>query len=345
MFWNKRLSKTDDEGAFDIPFRFRRARKSEAMRAIVRETHLRPEHLVLPIFVGEGIDEPQLIESLPHIYRTPEHQLGGVVRNAWAEGVRAVLLFGVPQKKDAEGSDTWSEKGLLARMTRIAKEAVPEMVIITDNCFCSYTTHGHCGVVVGDHVDNDLTLQNLQKQAVIAAEAGADMVAPSAMMDGQVAAIREALDMTGFTDVGILSYAAKFASNLYGPFRAAADCHLKGDRKTYQMDPANRRQALLEALADEEEGADMLMVKPGLFYLDVLSELRQQTQLPLAAYQVSGEYAMIKAAAEKGVLDEEKVMMESLLAFRRAGADLIITYFAEHACKVLNEKELHSAIE
>jgi porphobilinogen synthase len=190
---------------------------------------------------------------------------------------------------------------------------------------------------VGDHVDNDLTLQNLQKQAVIAAEAGADMVAPSAMMDGQVAAMREALDMTGFTDVGILSYASKFASNLYGPFRAAADCGLKGDRKSYQIDPANRRQALLEALADEEEAADMLMVKPGIMYLDVLSELRQQTQLPLAVYQVSGEYAMIKAAAEKGILDEDAVMMESLISFRRAGADLIITYFAEKACALLNE--------
>jgi len=344
MFWNKRLSKIDDEGTFDLPFRFRRTRKSAAMRAMVRETHLRPEHLILPIFVGEGLEEPQAIESLPGVYRTPENQLGAVVRNAWTEGVRSVLLFGVPEKKDAEGSDTWNEKGLMARMTRIAKEAVPEMVIITDNCFCSYTEHGHCGVVVGDHVDNDLTLQNLQKQAVIAAEAGADMVAPSAMMDGQVAAIREALDMTGFTDVGILSYSTKFASDLYGPFRAAADCGLKGDRKTYQMDPANRREALLEAMADEDEGADMLMVKPGMLYLDVLSELRQQTQLPIAAYQVSGEYAMIKAAAEKGVLDEEKVMMESLLAFRRAGADLIITYFAEHACKVLNEKELQSPI-
>ena len=336
MFWNKRLSKTNDD-AFELPYRFRRVRKSAAMRDMVRETHLRPEHLVLPIFVGEGIDEPVEIESLPGIFRTPEKQLGGVVRNAWDEGVRAVLLFGVPKKKDAEGSDTWDEKGLMARMVRAAKDAVPDMVVITDNCFCSYTEHGHCGVVVGDHVDNDLTLQNLQKQAVIAAEAGADMVAPSAMMDGQVAAIREALDMTGFTDVGILSYASKFASNLYGPFRAAADCHLKGDRQTYQIDPANRRQALLEALADEEEAADMLMVKPGIMYLDILSELRQQTQLPLAVYQVSGEYAMIKAAAEKGVLDEEKVMMESLISFRRAGADLIITYFAEKACALLND--------
>tara|TARA_Y100000780_G_scaffold211112_2_gene210030 strand:- start:218426 stop:219445 length:1020 start_codon:yes stop_codon:yes gene_type:complete len=336
MFWNKRLSKSTDD-AFELPYRFRRVRKSAAMRDMVRETHLRPEHLVLPIFVGEGIDEPVEIESLPGVYRTPEKQLGGVVRNAWDEGVRSVLLFGVPSKKDAEGSDTWDEKGLMARMVRAAKEAVPEMVVITDNCFCSYTEHGHCGVVVGDHVDNDLTLQNLQKQAVIAAEAGADMVAPSAMMDGQVAAMREALDMTGFTDVGILSYASKFASNLYGPFRAAADCGLKGDRKSYQIDPANRRQALLEALADEEEAADMLMVKPGIMYLDVLSELRQQTQLPLAVYQVSGEYAMIKAAAEKGILDEDAVMMESLISFRRAGADLIITYFAEKACALLNE--------
>lgn len=218
MFWNKRLTEANDDGTFDIPFRFRRMRKNSAIREMVRETTLAPEHLVLPIFVEEGIDEPVAIPSLPGVYRIPEAQLDGVVQNAWAEGVRAVLLFGVPAKKDIEGSDTWDEKGLLARMVRIAKEAVPEIFVITDNCFCSYTEHGHCGVVVGDHVDNDLTLQNLQKQAVIAAEAGADMVAPSAMMDGQVAAMREALDMTGFTDVGILSYSSKFASNLYGPF-------------------------------------------------------------------------------------------------------------------------------
>ncbi len=337
MFWNNRLAKNADKDAFDLPFRFRRQRKSAAMRDMVRETIVLPQHLVLPIFVAEGITEPEAIESLPGVYRYPENQLGGVVRNAWLAGLRSVLLFGVPNKKDNEGSDTWSEKGLMVRMIKAAKEAVPEMVVITDNCFCSYTTHGHCGVVVGDHVDNDLSLQNLQKQVVIAAEAGADMVAPSAMMDGQVLAIREALDMTGFTDVGILSYASKFASNLYGPFRAAADCDLKGDRKTYQIDPANRRQAIMEALADEEEAADMLMVKPGIMYLDILSELRSQTELPLVAYQVSGEYAMIKAAAEKGIIDEQKIVLETLVSFRRAGADMIISYYAEQACPWLDE--------
>lgn len=339
MFWNNRLSKNKDQDLFDLPFRLRRFRKSPAMRQFVRETTLLPQHLVLPIFVEENLKEPKPIEAMPGVFRTPEDQVGAVARNAWLEGVRTVLLFGIPAQKDEEGSDTWAEDGLMARMVRTVKKTIPEMVVITDNCFCAYTSHGHCGVLIGDHVDNDLTLQNLQKQAVIAAEAGADMVAPSAMMDGQVLAIREALDATGFQDVGILSYASKFASSLYGPFRAATGCGVKGDRKAYQIDPANRRQALMEALLDEEEAADMLMVKPGGMYLDVIADLRPQTQLPIGAYQVSGEYSMIKAAGEKGLIDEKAVVLESLVAFRRAGADFIITYYAEKASIWLKEEE------
>lgn len=338
MFWNNRLSRQQDTPEIDLPFRMRRLRKSASMRQLVRETDVLPRNLVLPVFVKEGIEAPEEIDAMPGVFRLPEDQLDGVIENAWAEGIRAVLLFGIPTEKDEEGSDTWDEDGLMARITRAAKKAVPEMTIITDNCFCAYTTHGHCGVMVGDHVDNDLTLQNLQKQAVIAAEAGADMVAPSAMMDGQVLAIREALDATGFTDVGVLSYASKFSSALYGPFRNATDCGVKGGRDTYQLDPANARQGLVEALLDEEEGADMLMVKPAGFYLDIISTLRQKTEMPVAAYQVSGEYAMIKIAAQQGVLDEKAAVLESLTALRRAGADFIITYYAEKACAWIKEE-------
>jgi porphobilinogen synthase len=222
-------------------------------------------------------------------------------------------------------------------MTRAARAAAPEMVIITDNCFCSYTTHGHCGVVVNDHVDNDLTLQNLQQQCVAAAEAGADMVAPSGMMDGMVMAIRAALDEAGFEGVGILSYSSKFASAFYGPFREAGGCGLKGDRKTYQIDPANGREAVMESVMDEDEGADMLMVKPGLAYLDIVHTVRQTCDLPLAVYQVSGEYAMLKAAVAAGALDEKAAVMETMTAFKRAGADMIITYFAAKVADWLKE--------
>ena len=330
MFWNNRLNRQGtDSSVFDLPCRPRRLRKTAAIRDMVREHAVLPRHLIQPLFVEEGISSKQPVEALPGVYRYCEAELPQVAQEVWAAGIRAVLLFGVSHHKDAEGSDTWAEEGLMARMVRAVKQAVPDMVVITDNCFCSYTTHGHCGVVVGDHVDNDLTLQNLQKQAVIAAEAGADMVAPSAMMDGQVLAIREALDETGFTDVGIMSYSSKFASSFYGPFRAAADCGLKGDRKGYQLDPANGRAALMESLADEEEGADILMVKPGLPYLDVLADIRRHSELPLAVYQVSGEYAMLKAAAAAGAIDERQAVLEALTSFRRAGADLIITYYAQ----------------
>lgn len=314
-------------------FRFRRLRRTTALRDLVRENHLRMTDFILPIFVEEGISEPVAIKSMPDVFRYPEAKLAAVVQSAWNKGVRAIILFGVSTHKDDIGSDTFANDGLLARMIRIAKAAQPDMLVISDNCFCEYTTHGHCGVLNSmNHdcdVDNDLTLENLQKQVVLAAQAGADMIAPSGMMDGMISAIRQALDAAGFTHVPVMSYSTKFASAFYGPFRDAVDSTFKGSRNTYQMDPANAREALAESLQDEAEGADILMVKPGLAYLDVLAEIRAHSSRPLAVYQVSGEYAMIKAGAAAGVIDEKAIVLETMIAFKRAGADLIITYYAE----------------
>jgi len=311
-------------------FRFRRLRQTSALRDLVRENHLRMTDFILPIFVEEGINEAVAIKSMPGVFRYPESQLGEVINRAWGKGIRATILFGVSTHKDETGSNTWSEIGLLSRMIRTAKKAQPEMLVISDNCFCEYTTHGHCGVVDSHHdVDNDKTLLNLQKQVVLAAKAGVDMIAPSGMMDGMINAIRQALDDAGFHQVPIMSYSTKFASAFYGPFRDAVDSNFKGSRSTYQMDPANAREALAESIQDEVEGADILMVKPGIAYLDVLASIRASTLKPLAVYQVSGEYAMIKAAAAVGVIDEKAIVLESLIAFKRAGADLIITYYAE----------------
>ena len=315
-------------------FRFRRLRRTTALRELVRETHLRMSDFILPIFVEEGITAPVAIASMPDVFRHPESQLADVVKRAWSKGVRAVLLFGVSTHKDEVGSDTWSDDGLLARIIRIAKAAQPEMLVISDNCFCEYTTHGHCGVVHAVNkdrydVDNDQTLLNLQKQVVLAAQAGVDMIAPSGMMDGMITAIRQGLDDAGFTHIPVMSYSTKFASAFYGPFRDAVDSSFKGTRNTYQMDFANGREALAESLQDEAEGADILMVKPGTAYLDVLAHIRANSSRPLAVYHVSGEYAMIKAGAAAGVIDEKAIVLETMTAFKRAGADLIITYYAE----------------
>ena len=308
--------------------RLRRLRRTPALRDLVRENTLSAEHLIYPIFVEEGLDEPQPINGMPGQYRIPECQLAVEARRLAALGLRSIMPFGVSHHKDDIGSDALSGTGLLARMTRTIKEAAPELVVIPDICFCEYTTHGHCGVICEGHVDNDTTIDNLGRQAVIAAAAGADMVAPSAAMDGQVAAIRAALDEAGFSHVPIMAYSTKMASSFYGPFREAAGSTLKGDRKAYQMDPMNGREALRESLQDEAEGADILMVKPAMAYLDVMADIRRHSLLPLAAYQVSGEYAMITFAAQAGVIDERAVVLESLGAMRRAGADLILTYFA-----------------
>ena len=316
------------------PTRLRRLRRSESLRSLVRENQVTAADLILPIFVDETSDEFVPIQSMPGVSRIPLKHLEREVEAIARDGVRALMLFGVAANKDATGSDTLSSTGLMARMTKAAKSAAPDLVVMTDNCFCEYTDHGHCGVLTDDgHVDNDQTIENLARQAVVAAEAGADMVAPSAMMDGQIAAMRAALDHAGFDHLPIMAYSSKFASAFYGPFRAAAGCELKGDRKTYQADPMNGREALRESAIDEAEGADLLMVKPGMPYLDVLTRLRDQTKLPLAVYQVSGEYAMIKFAALAGAIDEHRVVREALGAFKRAGADLILSYFTRQVIR------------
>lgn len=316
-------------------FRFRRLRRTPSLRALVQETRVSCDDLIAPIFVEEGLAAPLEITSMPGVYRYPEAQLAERVQTLWQKGIKAIILFGVSTHKDECGSDTWSDTGLLARMIKTAKAAAPEMLVISDNCFCEYTTHGHCGVIDCESVDNDATLLNLQRQVVAAARAGVDMIAPSGMMDGMILAIRQALDAAGFTQTPIMSYSTKFASAFYGPFRDAVDSSFKGSRNTYQMDPANAREALAESLQDEAEGADILMVKPGIAYLDVLSTIRQHSSRPLAVYHVSGEYAMIKAGAAAGVIDERAIVLETMTAFKRAGADLIITYYAEDLCQWL----------
>lgn len=329
-----RLGGSGNSGTIVPEFRFRRLRRTDTLRKLIKETKVSVDDLILPIFVEEGIKEPFEIASMPGVYRYPESQLGGVIQRAWGKGIKAVLLFGVSHHKDECGSDTWMPDGLMSRMIRIAKAAQPQMLVISDNCFCEYTENGHCGVVVEDEngggdVDNDSTLVNLQHQVLAAAVAGVDMIAPSGMMDGMILAIRQVLDESGFAHIPIMSYSTKFASAFYGPFRDAVDSSFKGSRNTYQMDPANGREALAESLQDEMEGADILMVKPGLAYLDIIAEIRANSSRPLAVYHVSGEYAMIKAAAAAGVIDEKAVVLESMSAFKRAGCDLIITYYAE----------------
>ena len=312
-----------------VPFtRFRRLRSSPVLRDLMQESTVTLNDLIYPIFVEEELDEFAPVESMPGVYRIPERKLDAAAKEIAAAGIRAVMLFGVSHHKDHSGSDSWKPDGLTARMVKRTKDAAPALVVMSDTCFCEYTTHGHCGVLAYGDVHNDHTIENLGKQAVVAAKAGADVIAPSSMMDGQVTAIRAALDANGCESTPIMAYSSKFASAFYGPFRAAAGCDLDGDRKAYQMNPFNGREALRELIADEAEGADILMVKPGMPYLDVLARVRQHSLLPLAVYQVSGEYAMIKFAAQAGAIDEARVVRESLGAFKRAGADLILTYFA-----------------
>ncbi|GAA0483302.1 MULTISPECIES: porphobilinogen synthase [Tatumella] len=313
---------------FSLVQRPRRLRKNSSVRELFKETSLSLNDLVLPIFVEEGLDDYQPITAMPGVVRIPEKRLAYEIERIARAGIRSVMTFGISHHLDDTGSDSWAENGLVSRMSRICKDTVPDMVVMSDTCFCEYTSHGHCGVLCNGAVHNDQTLVNLGKQAVAAASAGADFIAPSAAMDGQVKAIRQALDAAGFTDTAIMSYSTKFASAFYGPFREAAGTALKGDRKTYQMNPMNRREAIRESLIDEAEGADALMVKPAGAYLDILRDIRERTDLPLAAYQVSGEYAMIKFAAQAGAIDEQNVVLESLGAIKRAGADIIMSYFA-----------------
>jgi porphobilinogen synthase len=316
----------------------RRSRRTENMRRLVQETSLLPRNLILPVFVEEGLEERTPVRSMPGVYRETERSVVEAARQSEQAGLGAMMLFGVSRNKDHEGSDSMRAGGLLDRMVRRVKDACPDLIVMADLCFCEYTDHGHCGPLDDHgHVINDRTIENIGRQAVIAANAGADIVAPSGMMDGQVGAIRDALDMAGHDQTPILAYAAKYASSYYGPFREAAGCSLqKGDRKTYQMDPANGDEALREVALDIEEGADMVMVKPGLPYLDIIWRVKQEFRLPTFAYNVSGEYAMLKAASAAGCLDYDKAMMEMLLSFKRAGADGILTYCALDAAEILN---------
>ncbi|WP_115783729.1 MULTISPECIES: porphobilinogen synthase [Paraburkholderia] len=308
--------------------RLRRLRRSPALRELFTEVEFSLDDLVLPIFVDEGTTDFTPIKSMPGVSRIPENKLEREIEKYARAGIKSVMTFGISHHKDHAGSDTWRPDGLVARMASRIKKSVPDMIVMSDTCFCEYTTHGHCGVVHNGDVENDATLLNLGKQAVAAAQAGADVIAPSAAMDGQVAAIRAALDANGLTGTPVFSYSTKFASALYGPFREAAESALLGDRKAYQMNPMNRREAVRESLADEAEGADALMVKPAGAYLDIIREIRDATRLPLGAYQVSGEYAMIKFAAAAGAIDEARVVRETIGAIKRAGADMIFTYFA-----------------
>jgi porphobilinogen synthase len=317
-------------------YRPRRFRRTENLRRMIRETVLTVDQLAYPLFVLPGKDTKNPIPSMPDVYQFSVDQLMKEVATVSSLKLPAVLLFGLPQKKDEEGSEAFSDQGAVQEATRTIKEKYPDLVIITDVCLCEYTSHGHCGLLQGQHVDNDATLEILAKVALSHARAGADIVAPSDMMDGRVRAIRQALDESGYEQVAILSYAAKYCSGFYGPFREAADSAPQfGDRRAYQMDMANADEALREIAMDLEEGADMVMVKPALSYLDIIRRAKDRFDWPLAAYNVSGEYSMIKAAAARGWLDEERVMMEVLFSIRRAGADLILTYFAKEAAKVL----------
>ncbi len=317
--------------------RLRRLRATRALRGLVRETQLEPADLVYPMFVSHGVDRREPIEPMPGFDRLSIDHAVAEAREAAGLGIQAVLLFGIPAAKDEEGSAAWDEEGVVQLATRAIKEELPQTIVITDLCLCEYTSHGHCGVLRPDgSVDNDQTIELLSRTAIAQAQAGADIVAPSDMMDGRVGAIRHALDEEGLTDTPILAYSAKFASAFYGPFREAADSAPSfGDRRGYQMDPSNGNEAVREARLDVEEGADIVMVKPALPYLDVIRKVKDETGMPLAAYNVSGEYAMIKAAAAAGYLDERAAVLEALTSIRRAGADIVITYHAMDAARWL----------
>jgi porphobilinogen synthase len=327
----------DKEASMFFPeYRARRLRRNENIRRMVRETFLRVDDLIYPMFSAFGTNIKNEISSMPGIYQQSIEYIIEEAKEVHSLGIPAVILFGIPEVKDAVGQDAYSETGIIQETIRAIKTAVPELTVITDVCLCEYTDHGHCGVIKNGDVDNDATLQLLAAEALSHARAGADIIAPSDMMDGRVAAIREILDANDFSHIPIMSYAVKYASAYYGPFRDAAESTPQfGDRRSYQMDPPNGDEALREVEMDLDEGADIVMVKPALAYLDLVWRVKESFGVPVAAYQVSGEYAMIKAAAQNGWLDEERVMMESLIAIRRAGADMILTYFARELATVL----------
>lgn len=320
----------------DLFYRPRRLRRTENLRALVRETRLAPEDFILPLFACAGEKVRREIPSMPGVHNLSVDEIAREAAAAREIGVKGVILFGLPEAKDEEGTGAYHEQGIVQQAVRAIRNSAADLVIMTDTCLCEYTSHGHCGVVRDGEVLNDPSLDLLTRTAVSQAEAGADVVAPSAMMDGQVGAIREALDDAGFDKVAIMAYAVKYASGFYGPFREAADsAPAFGDRRAYQMDAANVREAMREAELDYAEGADILMVKPATCYLDILKTLREEFDLPTAAYHVSGEYAMIKAAAQNGWIDEQRVMMETLTSIKRAGADIILTYYAREAIRAL----------
>jgi porphobilinogen synthase len=323
-------------------YRPRRLSESTLIRRIVRETRLGVENLILPMFAvhGRGVREP--IGSMPGVSRLSVDELLKEAKDAASMGIPAVLLFGIPQSKDPRGSEAYAEDGIVQQVARAVKETIPDLLVITDVCLCQYTSHGHCGLVEDGRIKNDASVELLARVALSHVESGADLVAPSDMMDGRVAAIREALDEAGYTETPIMAYSAKYASAFYGPFREAAPQF--GDRRSYQMDPGNAVEAMREVGLDVDEGADIVMVKPALPYLDVIARVRQEFGLPLAAYSVSGEYAMIKAAARLGWLDEERCMLEALTAIRRAGADLVITYFAKEAARLLERQRFAGSL-
>ena len=319
--------------------RTRRLRKTENIRRLVRENKLTIDDLIYPLFIEEGHNIETEIVSMPGIKRFSLDKISKELDEVVSLDIPAVLLFGIPSKKDETGSETWNDDGIMQKAVRFIKKNYPSLYVITDVCFCEYTSHGHCGIIHNNDVDNDATLPNIAKQVISHAKAGVDMVAPSGMMDGMITTIREALDNTGFPNLPIMSYAVKYSSAFYGPFRDASDsAPTFGDRRTYQMDPSNRDEGLREAIFDDQEGADILMVKPALAYLDIIRDLKNNFDRPIACYNVSGEYAMIKAAAAKGWIDGDRVMMESLLSMKRAGADIIITYFAKEVAKLLLKK-------
>jgi porphobilinogen synthase len=317
----------------------RRLRRTAGLARLVRETTLTPDNFIFPLFVCPGQGIRREIPSLPGQFHFSVDQVVREAEEVARLGIPAVILFGLPDKKDEVGSEAWQSEGVVQRALRAIKKAVPELVLSVDACFCEYTTHGHCGVVVNGQIDNDATLENLGRAAVSYARAGADLVAPSGMMDGFVGFLRESLDEEGYEQTGILAYSSKYASGYYGPFRTAVDSTPAfGDRSGYQMDPANVREAMREVALDVEEGADIVMVKPALAYLDIIAEVRREFDVPVAAYNVSGEYAMLKAAAEKGWIDHDRVMLETLLSMRRAGADMILTYHAKEAARLLRPR-------
>lgn len=317
--------------------RLRRLRKNETIRRMVRETSLSPDDFIYPLFVTFGRNIKKEISSMPDCFQESIDEVVKSAKEVYSLGISSVILFGIPEYKDEMGSSAYDENGVIQNAIKAIKDIVPELFVITDVCLCEYTIHGHCGVVKNGEVQNDPTLELLAKEAVSHARAGADMVAPSDMMDGRIGAIRDALDDEGFENIPIMAYSAKYASAFYGPFREAAEsAPMFGDRRSYQMDPANRREALREVALDIEEGADIVMVKPALSYLDIISDVRNAFDIPVAAYNVSGEYSLVKAASKLGWIDEERIMMEILTSIKRAGADLILTYFAKQAVRILN---------